>query len=141
MKTLMMTALFSGLSTMLLGQNPPSTVKDAFQLKFPNAQSVKWEMEHETEWEAEFKLDGTKYSASFSNEGAWKETEHEVAESSLPSAVKNTLKNEFTGYKIEEAEMIETPKFSGYELELEKGESTWEVVITADGKVLKKNKK
>lgn len=116
----------------------PQKVKSAFAQKFPDAQKVKWEMEEENEWEAEFKLNGEEYSASFATDGTWKETESEIEASALPSAVTNTLKKEFGEYKIEEAELSETPKGKFYEVELEKGETDIEAVISANGKLIKK---
>lgn len=127
-----------GLSSVSCGQSAPENVKEAFSKKFPDAKDVKWEKENKSEWEAEFKMAGEEYSANFSNEGEWMETEHEMKISDLPNVVKNTLSSEFDGYEVEEAEMVETPKFKGYELELEKGKSTLEVVFDANGKVLKK---
>ncbi|MEH6408263.1 MAG: hypothetical protein V7767_13365, partial [Leeuwenhoekiella sp.] len=47
----------------------PNAVNEAFAKKFPNAKSVKWDKETETEWEAEFKMDGMEYSANFTDEG------------------------------------------------------------------------
>ncbi|CAG5082863.1 PepSY-like domain-containing protein [Parvicella tangerina] len=137
-KTVFIMIAMIGMTAVSCAQSAPAEVQEAYKAKFSNAERVKWEKENSTEWEAEFKLDGKEYSANFSNDGEWKETEHEVSKSDLPSAVKQTLSAEFNGYKVEAAESIETPKFSGYEMELEKGESTMEVVIDAKGKVLKK---
>lgn len=137
-KSVTMMSLFVGLTVMSCAQNAPAKVKEAFDAKFPNAKSVKWEKENATEWEAEFKLNGTEYSANFSQDGSWKETEQEISKKNLPEAVLNTLKNEFPEYEIEEAEMVEKPDFKGYELEIEKGEETIEVVIDNNGTVVKK---
>lgn len=127
-----------GMTSLSCAQEAPAKVQDAFKAKFSNAEHVKWEKENSNEWEAEFKMEGKEYSANFSNEGEWKETEHEMNKADLPEAVSNTLSSEFAGYEVEEAEMVETPKFKGYELELEKGKSTLEVVFDENGKVLKK---
>ena len=119
-------------------QDAPTKVKDAFNKKFPQAKSVHWDKENATEWEAEFKMEGKEYSANFGTDGTWKETEYEISEKELPTSVKNTLSKDFKGYDIEGAEVTETPKFKAYEVELEKGETTIEVVIDEHGKVLKK---
>jgi hypothetical protein len=138
MKKSIMMPLLLGFGVMSCAQSTPSAVKSTFAKKFPNAKSVEWEKENDSEWEAEFKINEVEYSANFSNDGTWKETEHEIKESELPNAVKNTLDNQFGDYKVEEVELIETPEFSGYEIELEKGEETIELVIDNSGKVLKK---
>lgn len=116
----------------------PQLVVTSFNEKFPDANSVEWEKENENEWEAEFKLNNINYSANFLNDGTWKETEHEIEVQSLPESVQSTLKNDFSRYKIEETEITETPDYTAYEVEIEKGGSTMEVVIDSEGKVLKK---
>jgi hypothetical protein len=116
----------------------PEIVKKEFAKKYPAAQSVKWENEETTEWEAEFKLNGKEMSASFDNKGVWLETEAEITEKELPAAVANTLKNEFAGYKTGEISTIENPQMKGFELGLKKGETSLEVVFDNSGKVIKK---
>ena len=137
-KTITMMTLLVGATLMSCAQSTPAKVIEAFKAKFPNAKSVEWEKENDTEWEAEFKLNGVEYSANFGTDGTWKETEHEIKTKDLPQAVKNTLDTEFKGYEIEDAEMVETPSFNGYEVEIEKGEETMEVVLDKSGKVIKK---
>lgn len=119
----------------------PQKVKDAFAQKFPTAKSVKWDKESATEWEAEFKMNSIKYSANFSDQGIWKETEHEIAEKDLPAAVKKALTDAFPGYKTEEIEMSETASGTVYEFEIEKGETEMEVAIDASGKITKQEVK
>ncbi len=116
----------------------PTKVKTAFSQKFPNAQKVKWDKEKENEWEAEFKMNGKEYSANYTSGGIWMETEYEIEKSDIPSAVKKTLDNEFSGYDIEEAEMSETTEGKIYEFELEKGENNVEVAISLNGEIVKK---
>lgn len=54
-------------------------------------------------------------------------------------SLKPSSKKEFAGFKIEEAEKAESSdKGIFYEVELEKGEMNYEVQLSADGKVLKK---
>ncbi|MEQ8415819.1 MAG: PepSY-like domain-containing protein [Imperialibacter sp.] len=115
----------------------PTTVKTAFEKRFSKATDVEWSMENETEWEAEFELGGKEYSANFSVEGVWMETEHEIEEAEVPVRVKNTLDSAFAGYMIEAIEMTESPTGAAYEFLLEKGLSDIEVVISSVGKVVK----
>jgi len=118
--------------------NVPQKVKTAFAQKFPDAKKVKWDKENAREWEAEFMLNEKEYSANFDMEGNWKETEHEIKRNEIPAAVKATLENNFADYKIEEAEISETADGMVYEFEIEKGESSMEVRISPDGKLLNK---
>jgi hypothetical protein len=115
----------------------PKKVKEAFTMKFPTFKKVSWDEEEEGEWEAEFKLKGVEYSANFLEDGTWMETEHEIKKSAIPAIIKNTLANEFAGYKIDEAEVSETVEGMYYEFELEKSKHEMEVSIDMNGKVIK----
>jgi hypothetical protein len=120
----------------------PKAVTETFRQKFPDAKKVKWdkeyETERETEWEAEFKMNGTEYSANFTSAGEWKETEHEVKMNEIPTAVKATLDKEFMGYDIEEAEISETKDGKVYEFTLERDETEMDVAIDVNGKIINK---
>jgi hypothetical protein len=117
----------------------PEGVKKAFNQKFAGAKEVKWSKEGATEFEAEFDLGGHEQSASFDNTGKWMETETEIKKSELPQAVQATIAKEFTGYKIEEAEKAESPgQGSFYEVTLKNGKIGYEVQLSADGKVIKR---
>jgi len=140
-KKITMISLLASFAIMSFAQTAPTIVQDAFNAKYPNAKTVEWEQENDSVWEAEFKLEGVEYSANFSNEGVWKETEHEIKTKDLPQAVKNTLAKDFAGFEVEEIEMVESPGFTGYEIEIEKGEVTMEVRIDKAGKVIKKEVK
>ncbi len=135
------------LAVMILSQacaqkkEAPSKVKTTFIQKFPNAKKVKWDKENESEWEAEFKMNGKGYSANFNSDGTWKETEYEIKKSEIPSAVKQTLAAQFAGYDMEEVEISETPEGKVYEFALENDETDMEVAISSEGMVVKKNVK
>jgi uncharacterized membrane protein YkoI len=119
----------------------PAAVKQSFAKRFPNVQGVKWSEESETEFEAEFKNKGKEQSANFDQTGKWLETEWEVKKSELPAAVQATITKEFAGYKVEETELTETPDGTFYEVEVEKGELTYEAQISREGKLIKKEEK
>jgi hypothetical protein len=119
-------------------KNPPENVKKEFSQRFADAKSVKWDSEETNEWEAVFKINGKEMSASFDNSSKWLETEAEVSEKELPSAVTNTLKNEFPGFKTGEISTIENPEMKGFEFSLKNKETEITVIISADGTVLKK---
>jgi hypothetical protein len=137
-KKITLLTLLTGFALVSFAQGPPAKVEDAFKVKFSKATSIEWEKENEKEWEAEFKMNGVNYSANFSNEGTWKETEHKIKTEDLPEAVKHTLASEFKGYETKKSEMVETPKFTGYEVRVVKGDESIELVMDKEGKVLKK---
>jgi len=120
----------------------PKAVKDSFAKRFPNLKGVEWSKESETEFEAEFKNAGKEQSANFDQAGKWLVTETEIKKADLPQAVQASIAKEFAGYKVEEVEKVETANDGiQYEVALEKGESNYEVLLSADGKVLKKEEK
>ena len=128
----------SGIYAFDTNKDVPIRVKEAFAKKFPNIKKVKWEKESNSEWEGEFKIKGMEYSANFLEDGTWKETEHERKRNAIPSNIKTILDTEFSGYKIEEAEISETQSGSVYEFELEKGELNTEITIDLKGNVISK---
>ncbi|MCB0572818.1 MAG: PepSY-like domain-containing protein [Phaeodactylibacter sp.] len=141
MKYLMLAAIFTfgSFSTLYAQkQSAPAAVWSAFRAKFPNVQKVKWDEAHKGEWEAEFKMAGTERSAVFSRDGIWIETETEIQVAGLPAAVQRAVTAQFTGYKIEEAAMVETPGLAmGYEVGLEKGGATIEALFSSAGTLIR----
>lgn len=116
----------------------PEAVKSAFFQKFPAAKKVSWDMESGTEWEAEFKLKGNKYSANFLADGTWQETEHKIKKAAIPEVTKQTLAKDFSGYKIVGAEISERTNGSACEVVVEKREEEWELVFDRNGKLVEK---
>ncbi len=112
----------------------PEKVLTSFENMFPSAVDVEWEMENENEWEAEFEMDGKESSACFTIGGIWVETEYEIE--SLPETIETILNETYPGFKISEIEIIETPDFKGYEIEMVKGEEEIEILVTSDGEVI-----
>ena len=119
----------------------PQKVTEAFAKKFPAATDVEWAKESETEWEAEFKVNGKEHSANFTQDGTWTETEFEIDKAEIPQIVMNALKAEFEDYEIEEMEISETVEGKVYEFGIEKGNTEMEVAINANGTIVKKEQK
>lgn len=112
----------------------PEKVLTSFEKMFPTATDIEWEVENENEWEAEFGLDGKEGSACFTIGGEWLETEYEVE--SLPETIETILNETYPGYEIDEIEIVESPDFNGYEIELENGEEEIEIMVTMQGEIL-----
>jgi sulfur carrier protein ThiS len=140
MKNLMIILmLFSTMIFTACGQkdNVPTKVKAAFTKKFPDAKNLRWGKESATEWEAEFKLNGQDYSANFTSDGSWKETEYRIQKSDLPEAVQTTLSENYNDYNIEIAEVSETAKGKVFEILLKNGDKKTEAVIYSNGQMVK----
>jgi hypothetical protein len=123
------------------GKDVPGPVKSAFLQKFSTATNVKWGKENEKEWEAEFQIDGKKYSANFDNAGNWIETEYQISINEIPAAVKATLDNESAGAKIKMSEVTETKEGKAYEFVVSKDENETELVIDNSGNIIKKEQR
>jgi hypothetical protein len=130
-------SLVIGLSFTANAQDVPSTISTSFSKKFPDAKAVKWEKENAEEWEAEFRMDGINYSANYSADGKWKETEQKILVNDLPNPIKSMILTKYSSYKIDQAEILETPDFKGYEVELENKEQTIILLLDKSGKIIK----
>jgi hypothetical protein len=134
------TAILAGLSATAQDKNVtvPDAVKTAFAKKFPSVKNVEWSKENDKEFEAEFKVGSTEQSANFDTAGTWLETETKIKTSELPSAVSKAIATKYPDYKIEEAEKTEKPgNVITYEVKVEKGETSYEVLVSPDGKIIK----
>lgn len=115
----------------------PQPVKTAFMKQFPKAEHAKWEMEDKKDYEVDFQQGGGKWSAKYAADAKWLETEHAIKPVELPAPVRAAIAASYADHKLEAAELVEGPQGTTYEVDLEKGEHSMEVVFSADGKVLK----
>ncbi len=115
----------------------PQPVKAAFMKQFPKAEHAKWEMEDKKDYEVNFTQAGKKWSATYAADAKWLETEHAIKPEELPAPVRAAIAASYADHKLEAAELVESPQGTTYEVDLEKGEHSMEVVFSADGKVLK----
>lgn len=138
MKTSFFTFLIAGFVVVACAQNPapPQQVQSSFSKKFTETKKVKWELE-DSVWEAEFKMNGAKMSASFDMEGTWLETEVEIKKKDLPTMVTDVISAKYVDYKIEEAEKVEKTDFTGYEILVEKGDKEFSVLVSNSGEIVK----
>jgi hypothetical protein len=94
--------LFTGFT---VAQTPPLAVEKAFKNKFPNTNKAYWENEDNNQWEAEFRINKKRYTALFSSDGKWINTEGEIELSDFP----NTLSKEVIA-KYPESTILEVCK-------------------------------
>ena len=132
---------FTAVSQKLATEKVPDVVKAAFTSKFPDAVKVSWELENANEFEANFQLNNKETSANFDNAGNCLETEIEIKVADLPMAVQETLKKDFSGMQVNEASKIESAKYgSCFEAEVKNGNEKFDILLSADGKILSKSK-
>ena len=120
------------------GQNAiPMQVQGAFSSQFPNATDVEWEIE-ENGFEAEFKSYDKHMAALYDMSGKWVETETEINRRKMPGFLKDAIAHSFKGYRIMEVEEVSKPDLEkGYEVELQSGKKSIEVLFDIEGQILK----
>ena len=116
----------------------PEKVVAAFRAKFPAAGALEWGKESDTEFEAEFKMNGKEMSANFNAAGKWLETEAKLSKNDLPAPVLATLKTKFGSSEVKNIESLEkVGEAVVYEVQLEQDENGLEVILDAGGRIVK----
>lgn len=119
--------------------NVSQNAKEAFTQKFPNAENVSWDKENNNEWEAEFKMNGLEYSANYSENGDWLETESEIATNEVPNIVSQAVASKYPEAKINKVFKVERKDGISYEYEFKMNGKTQEVVFDSSGNMTKQN--
>jgi len=113
----------------------PATVKAAFQKQYPSVKAS-WDKE-DTNYEANFKLDGKAMSAVIDKNGTIVETETDIPVTDLPKAIQDYMKKNYPGTKIEEAaKIVKANGDINYEAEVHHKD----VIFDANGKFIKEAK-
>lgn len=117
----------------------PSVVTNAFAKQFPKANDVDWEKKGDL-YEVEFETGLTNREHEILMDAGGKLVYHkqDIDESELPQAVKESVVKEFAGFSVGEIEKIESEGATTYEVEVKKSPEEWDVVFSADGKILEK---
>lgn len=111
----------------------PAAVKEAFNQRYPDVSVKEWEMELGLV-KAEFRNGTQEAEAWFKPDGTWVRTETDMPVDALPKAVQDYVAANHPGYRIDDADYLESPEGNFYELELEKaGSPDVYLQIRADG--------
>lgn len=113
----------------------PSIVVNALKKEFPKADRVSWEMKQGI-YEAEFEINRSDHEAWIDKEGNLIKAKIEMKIRSVPDAVRSTVRQEFKGYLITEAEKLIKNGVTYYKLELKTFTKEQEVVIDSKGKLV-----
>ena len=130
LKGLLSIALFGTLSC--TAQDVPTAVKNSFGKHFPGVVVKKWDKE-KNEYEANFSENGKTMSATFTADGALKETETDIKIESLPATVTSYIQSNYENATIKEAAIIVRGDSKMYEAEV-KGK---DLLFDEQGKFLK----
>ena len=69
----------------------------------------------------------------FDKENYWVYTTWDVRTSDLPTVVKNAIEAQYPGYRIDDADNVESVDKSYYKVELDKGELEQTIYISKNG--------
>ena len=113
----------------------PANVMKTFKARYPSIHEAKWEKE-DVNYESNFRINKLETSAIFDSEGNLIETETEIPKSSLPKAVSDAVVRDYADHKIEETAKIDKNGIITYEVEVEKGEKSFDLIYDEKGKFL-----
>jgi hypothetical protein len=113
----------------------PENIRSAFGKNY-GGKKAEWDKE-EQGFEASFKEKGKEVSVVFDPSGEVLEIENEIRESELPENIRQILKNDLSGFKIDEVARIVSKGAVFYEAEVEKKEETFELIFDST-KLIKK---
>jgi hypothetical protein len=105
--TFMFLVLMGGMVATAQFRKIPAEVTEAFKDKYPATKNVAWR-DKIGSFVVSFEMDAVKYEAKFSTKGEWLQTEKEIAEESLPAAVKDGYdKSKFNNWEVKTISEIE----------------------------------
>lgn len=114
----------------------PSLVVNSFKQHFSKTSDVDWEMKG-NEYKVEFKTGSyTDHEAWFNKTGKMVKHKQEILSSDLPNVVQTSIKNGFSGYRIDNVKRIEMNDIITYKVELESFTQEWKIIFGQDGKIL-----
>ena len=111
----------------------PSVVVNSFKKEFPKAKDIEWEKKGEV-YNVEFEV------GFFSDYEAWYDTTgkiirytQEISNRDLPKAIKDAIKNQYKGYRVDDAKKQVENNIETYLVEIEKKKDEINLVFSADG--------
>lgn len=113
-----------------------AAIKEFIAGKYPNARILDIEKEKNGMTEVEIVHENISKDVMFTADGAWAYTKWDINERHLDAAIKNAVTAAHPGYKIDDADFIETPDGSYFLVEMELGEKEIYVKVTAEGVIL-----
>lgn len=116
----------------------PAVVQDAFQAKFKDIKGAKWGLKGEL-YKAEFEIDKRKHEVWVDKAGVITRHKEDFPKGQLPEVIKQKLEKDFKGYKIDDADKIETGGKIFYQVDLDGTQDNRKLLFTADGQ-LQENK-
>ncbi len=116
----------------------PAHVQTKFSHEFPQTQDTEWKLVDDS-YVVEFTTAGGENQKVWYDKAGEKQAEERKLnmEKGLPTAVKKTIDNQFGSYDIKDVVQVNKEGSTSYRVELNKNGSMSEVMLNADGMVIK----
>ncbi|HLS30654.1 MAG TPA: PepSY-like domain-containing protein [Flavobacteriaceae bacterium] len=138
-KLMIVTLLFSGVmfAQDLSSNQVPSVVFNTFKKEFPKANDVEWEMKGDR-YNVEFEIGWfSDYEAWFKKSGELIRYEMDISKKDLPDAVRQSIKEQYKGYHVDDATKIVENNVETYAVEIEKGNDERDLIFSINGEQIK----
>lgn len=113
----------------------PDAIKAFITEKYPDARIVEVDVERNM-IEVDIIHNNTAKELLFTSAGEWISTSWDIRTANLPQQVVSAANTRHPGYRIDDADFVETPTAEYYLLELEQGEKEVYLKVKADGTIL-----
>lgn len=133
---LLLAGIVSACDDEVLPEKVPLEVRQTLLNTFPQATYIEWEKSGK-DYEADFDVRTTEHSALFRHTGNLVQYKRALPASELPEAITNAIAQNYSGYKISEAEVLVRDTITSYQLVLKKQSKEVELVFAADGQQLR----
>lgn len=118
----------------LIPTPPASSIEEFIQKKYPGARIIEIDREDFGYTDVDIIYNKMLLELLFDKEGVWVRTTQDVRVSELPRVVSDAVLAKYPGYRIDDAEWVETPEGKWYEIELEDNRDREILLqVTADG--------
>ena len=117
----------------MYGSQLNSTIVEFIQKEYRGATIRSAEYDDNGLYEVEIKHDSRIKELYFGTNNNWVYTTWNVKISDIPPTIKNAISARYPGYRIDDADYIESVEESYYKIELEKGELEQTIFVSKNG--------
>lgn len=113
----------------------PAAIQSFIDERYPNARVVETDRE-QNGYKVDIIHDGRAKEVVFDLNGTWIYTSWDLSLNEVPEIVKNAAQAQQPGYRLDDADYVETPDKAYYLIEMESGEREVKVKVAEDGNIL-----
>ena len=117
---------------------PDEKIVNVLYEKYPNAQRVDWELQHDY-YVADFYDNNIEKEAWITTKGEWVMTESDILFNNLPDAVQTAFnESEYKDWRVDDVDMLERIEMETvYVIEVEKSKQEFDLFYAEDGTLIK----